>query len=426
MPLYKKAVELDPNFALAHARLGAIYGNFGEAALAREHARKAFELKDRVSEREKLYIGYHYHDKVTGDIREAIETLEVFRHTYPRDFTPLNNLSVAYSETGEPEKALEAAQAALRLEPRNPLPYVNVSASYQKLGRWDEAKAICEEAAAQKVDSMSTHVMLFQIAFVQGDEAAMRRELEWARDKPEGPVLRGAEAGVAAHRGQIRRARDLWQQALEFATRSGLEQIVARIMTTEAGLELGAGNPILARKKVSEALDLDRSPEVLVFAAMITALAGDASRAQALGDEAVRQVPRTDTLFHARDLPAARAAIELARKMPEKAVEALKPAAPYERGRFGIAHLRGRAYLDLARPAEAAAEFQRVLDNRGFGPTDFLYPLAYLGLARSAAAAGDTARARRAYQDLLALWKDADPDLPVLKEAQEEYRKLGS
>jgi tetratricopeptide (TPR) repeat protein len=425
VPLYKQAVELDPDFALAHARLGAIYGNFGAVALAREHARKAFELKDRVSERERLYIGYHYHDKVTGDIRQAIETLEVFRHTYPRDFTPLNNLSVAYSETGEAEKALETAQAALRVEPKNPLPYVNVCGAYQKLGRWDEAKAVCEQAAARKVDTMSTHFSLFQIAFVQGDEAAMRRELAWAAGKPDGPVLQGAEASVAAHRGQFRRARDLWQRTLEFATRSGLEQIAARIMTNEAGLEVAAGNPILARQKVSDALAVDRSPEVLVLAATITAAAGDASRAQALADEAARQIPPTHTLFQARDLPAARAAIELARKAPDKALEALKPAAPYQRGHFGIAHLRGRAYLDLGRPAEAASEFQRVLDNRGFGPADFLYPLAYLGLARSAAAAGDKARARSVYQDLLTLWKDADPDLPVFKEAQEEYRKLG-
>ena len=426
VPLYKKAVELDPDFALAHGRLGAIYGNFGEEALAREHARTAFALKDRVSEREKLYIGYHYHDKVTGDVRKAIETLEVFRHTYPRDFTAPNNLSVAYSETGEIEKALEAAQAALRLEPKNPLPYVNVCGSYQKLGRWDEAKAVCEKAVAQKVDNMLIHVILFQIAFVQGDEDAMRRAVGWAAGKPEGPMLRGAEAGLAAYRGQFRLARDLWQQTADFATRSGLEQIAARIMASEAALEVAAGQPALGRKKVSEALAADRSPEILVFAAMITALAGDAPRAQALADEAERSVPPTGTLFHARDLPAARAAIALARKAPDKAVEALKPAAPYERGRFRIAHLRGRAYLEMGRPTEAAAEFQKVLDNRGFGPVDFLYPLAHLGLARSAAAAGDTARARKAYQDLLALWKDADPDLPVFKEAQEEYQKLGS
>jgi eukaryotic-like serine/threonine-protein kinase len=424
VPLYRKAVELDPNFALAHGRLGAVFGNVGEKELAREHARKAYALKDRVSERERLYLQYHYHDKVTGDIRQTIDGLEVFRHTYPRDFTPLNNLAVAYMRIGEPEKALEAAQAALRLEPRSPLPYTNVGWAYHALGRWDEAKAVGETAVAQKTDSMSTHVSLFMVAFVQGDEATMRRESAWATGRPDEPAMRGLESGVAAYRGQFVLARELSRRALELATRLGLRQLVGLATMHEASREMAGGNASLARKKLADALAADRSPEVLMGAATVAAHGGDPARAQALADEAARQVPSTDTLFHSRDLPAVRAAIELARKAPEKAVEALKPAAPYERGRHGIAYLRGTAYLQMGRPADAAAAFQRILDTRGFAPVDLILPLAQLGLGRAAAAAGDVPKAQRAYQDLLALWKDADPDLPVFKEAQEEYRKL--
>jgi tetratricopeptide (TPR) repeat protein len=424
IPLYQKAVELDANFALAHGRLSAIYGNIGALELAREHARRAFALKDRVSEREKLYLEYHYHSKITRDLRKTIDVLEVFRHTYPRDFTPLNNLAVTYTATGEPERALEAAQEALRLEPNSPLPYLNVCFAYQALNRWDEARAVCERAVARKMDTEITHVSLFMIGFAQGDEAVQRRELSWAAGKPGEPVLRWAEAQTAAYHGQLRRSREVAQQARELLARIGLKQIAAGMTLWQAGLELQLGNAPLARHKVADALILDRTPEVLVSAATISALAGDPARAEQLADEAARQTPPTDTLFQARTLPEARAAIHLARRSPQKAVEALEPARPYQRGRFGIAHIRGLAYLEMGRPREAAAEFQRVLDSRGFSPIDLLYPLAYLGLARSATAAGDVATAGRAYQDLLALWQDADADVPVVKQAREEYQKL--
>jgi tetratricopeptide (TPR) repeat protein len=425
IPLYKKAIELDPNFALAHGRLAAIFGNVGEEAQAREHARRAFELKDRVSERERLYLEYHYHDKVTGDIHQAIDALEVFRNTYPRDFVPPNNLSVLYLRIGEIEKALAAAQEALRLEPRSPLPYINVCFGYQALGRWDEAKAVCEQAVAAKVDTMNTHVGLFRIAFVQGDEAGMRRELEWAKGKPEGAAIRGLEAAVATAGGQLRLARGMLEEARQGVQRVGLKQIASGITLGEATWEAHAGNAALAARKVSDAVALERGPEMLAGAAAVLAAAGEPARAQPLLDEAVRLLPPTNTLFHAVSVPIARASIELAQHAPEKAVLTLKAAAPYQRTRSVVSHLRGCAYLEMGRPADAAPEFRRILDNRGTNPLDMLYPLAHLGLARAAAAAGDQAAARRSYQDFFALWKDADPDVPVLVKARAEYRRLG-
>jgi serine/threonine protein kinase/tetratricopeptide (TPR) repeat protein len=424
VPLYKKAVELDPDFALAHGRLCAIHGNIGEQVLAREHARKAFEMKDRVSERERLYLEYHYHEKVTGDLRKAIETLEVFRHTYPRDFTPLNNLAVAYSDIGQPEQALAAGLEALRLEPNNPLPYLNVCSAHQKLNRWDEAEAACEAAVARKLDNEGHHMALFMINFVQQDEAALRRESAWAAGKPAEPILRWAEAQAAAYKGQLRRSREIAREVGDVLSRTGLKQAAVHFTLWEAGLETHAGNAAGARQAVAYALGLGRDPEALADAATIRALAGDPSGAQALVDEAARLMPSTATLFHSRALPEARAAIALARRSPEDAVEALRPAVPFQRGRFRIAHIRGQAYLQMGRPAEAAAEFQRVLDSRGYGPLDLLYTLAHLGLGRSAAAAGDRPRARRAYQDLLAVWKDADADMPVFKAARQEYERL--
>jgi serine/threonine protein kinase/tetratricopeptide (TPR) repeat protein len=431
IPFYKKAIQLDPNFALALARLGVVYGNMGELDLAREYIKRAYALRDRVSELEKLYIEHHYYQTVTGEIQKAIETLELYRRTYPRDFTGANNLAVAYFSIGEPEKALEAAQEAVRVEPNHPLPYGNLAAAYGRLGRWDEAKAVCQKAAAQKVDSLSTHVTLYQIAFLQGDEVEMRQQVEWARGNAEEQRMRSAEAAAAAYRGKLKQSQELTRAAADMALRKDLKQSATGILMTGAAREALVGDPALARRAVAEALALDRGPESLVNAAQVLGLIGDTVQAQALADEANRKMPETDTLFHAADLPHALASIALGRGAPDKALEALKPAAPYERGGIITLYLRGLAHLKAGRGPEAIAEFQKIIDNPGWTvgrgpapPQPIGRSLARLGLARAAALAGDTAKSRRAYQDFLALWKDADPDVPVLVQAKAEYAKV--
>ena len=430
IPFYKKAIQLDPDFALAHARLGVVYGNTDEPVLGREYIKKAYDLRDRVSELEKLYIEHHYYAAVTGEIRKEIETLELYRRTYPRDFTPPNNLAVAYFSIGEPEKALEAAQEAVRVEPNHRLPYQVLSRAYGWLGRWDEAKVVCQKAVAQKVDSLFIHTMLYNIAFLQGDEAEMRRQVEWARGHAEEQVMRSAEASAAAYRGKLKQSRELTRAATDMALRKDLKQSAAGILTAGAAREALVGDPALSRRGVAEALALDRGPESLVIAAQVLGFIGDAVQAQALADEAESKMPKTDTLFHAVNLPQALAAIALGRNAPDKVLEALKPVAPYERGQLMVPYLRGLAHLEAGHGPEAVAEFQTIIDNPGWGeggrapPVHIGHPLARLGLARGAALAGDTAKSRRAYQDFLALWKDADPDVPVLVQAKAEYAKL--
>jgi eukaryotic-like serine/threonine-protein kinase len=423
IPFYKKAVELDPNFALALARLGTIHANIGEFWLGQEYHKKAFALRERVSEHERFYIDHHYFGTVLGDARRHVETMELYRRTYPRDPTPVINLALEYSFLGEMEKALEVAQDAVRLDPSQPTAYEALVEAYVRLGRWDEARTVGQRAVAQKTDSNITHEFLYEIAFVQGDEAEMHGQVNWARGRPEEARMRALEAAVAAFAGRLKHSRELAQSARDMALRTELKGPAAGILSSVAGRELAAGDTVLAKQTTAEALAIQRR-RALMGAAQVFGLIGETVQAQRLADEAARQFPPSHTFFHAIMLPSARAAIELGRNAPEKAIEALKPAVPYERGRFLVPYLRGLAYLKAGHGSEAMAEFQRILDNRGWGPTNFFYPMAQLGLARAAALSGDVAKSRRAYQDFLALWKDADPDVPILIQAKAEYAKL--
>jgi hypothetical protein len=244
--------------------------------------------------------------------------------------------------------------------------------------------------------------------------------------------MRSAEASAAAYRGKLKQSRELTRAATDMALRKDLKQSAAGILTAGAAREALVGDPALSRRGVAEALALDRGPESLVIAAQVLGFIGDAVQAQALADEAKSKMPKTDTLFHEVNLPQALAAIALGRNAPDKVLEALKPVAPYERGQLMVFYLRGLAHLEAGHGPEAVAEFQTIIDNPGWGeggrapPVHIGHPLARLGLARAAALSGDVAKSRRAYQDFLALWKDADPDLPILIQAKAEYTKLGN
>jgi tetratricopeptide (TPR) repeat protein/predicted Ser/Thr protein kinase len=423
IPFYKRAIELDPNFALAYARLGTVYGNLGEEEVAVEYHTKAFERRERVSEREKLYISAHYYNTVTGELDKAVETYTLWGQTYPRDWTPRNNLSLAYGDIGQFEKAVEEGREALRLNPNNPLPYVVLSRAYAGLNRYEEAKAICEKAIAQKLDYPTTHLGLYLIAFVQGDAAAMEREARWSRGKPGEDMMLWAEGGVAVFRGRLRNAREIWRRAVEVARRANLKEAAAGITVGQAMTEAAFGNARQARDLATEAMATARSRSILPSAAAALALAGEVGQAQKLIDELSRRFP-SDTLMNAVELPVARAAVEIRHGNPGKAIELLRAAAPYELGNLGAVYARGEAYLAARAGAEAAAEFQKILDHQGATAIGPVYPLAYLGLGRAWALAGDSARSRRAYQDFLALWKDADPDIPILQQARQEYAKL--
>jgi len=429
IPFYERAIELDPNFAVAYARLGTVLGNQGESEPARQYRLKAFELRDRVSELERLYITAHYYNSVTGEIEKSRHTYELWKQTYPRDFTPPNNLAVLYGELGQREKQLEEARQALALQPDHSLPYVNLGFAFLNLGRFDEAKAIFEKSIQAELDSDAIHFGLYLIGFAENDPAALQRSLEWVRGKPEEGYFVGGQAGAAAFVGKLQQAEQLTRRAVELDTRHNFKESAAANLALLALAQALCGNARPARESAARALAMSEGTAPQFFAALALSQVGDVQRAQSILTKLSERFP-TDTLMNARELPTLHAAIALARGNHAEAISALESARAYEGG-GGLSgaetesfYFRGLAYLAAGSGAEAAAEFQRLLDLKGIGIISLSRPLAQLGLARARALEGDAAGARVAYQDFFALWKDADPDVGILQAARTEYARL--
>jgi serine/threonine protein kinase/tetratricopeptide (TPR) repeat protein len=422
--LFKRAVELDPNFAIAHARLGVAYSNSAQKEAAAEATKRAFELRDRASEREKLYIASRYYQEVTGEIEKTIETLELYKRTYSRDGVGFNNLAVQYLTTGQNEKAIEEFREAIRLDPSRMNQYTNLAGAFSGLGRFDEAKKICEEALVKRPDFVGAHGALYTLAFIQGDAAAMQQQLDWAKTRPDDEASQGWQIGTARFLGQFTRARELQSPRIDRALSRGAKENAAQMITFRAQWNGVAGACQQAGSDTANALSLARDWITLVRASLVLGVCGQAGQAQSLSEELAKRFPK-DTIINAVWLPVCRSANEISRGNAAQAIEILQASRSYEPGAFfWPQYLRGQAFLKEQKGTEAAAEFQKILDHRGQDPVSELYPLSHLGLARAAAVTGDTAKARREYQDFLALWKDADPDLPVLIEAKKEYERL--
>ncbi len=425
LPFFKRAIQLDPNFALAFARLGTVSLNIGERQKAAEYETKAFELRGRASEYEKLYISAHYYE-VKGDISRALEAYQVWGQTYPRDWIPPNNLAILYGIVGLHEKALEQAQEALRLEPNHPLPYVNVARAYEVLNRLDEANATCEQPIARGRDSSWCHQLLYEIAFLRRDAVAMQRHAEWANGKPEEIDMLRTRGHAAAFYGRIHETRELYRRSIDLAVRLGFKGNSGLTTALEALMEAQLGNYPRARERAAAALSLDRGSDASGLAAAALSMAGELVQAQSFADDLSRGYPN-DTLLNSVAVPLIRSTIELQRSNPTKAIELLRSVAPYELGMVGgldSIYIRGQAYLRAGSGRSAAAEFQKILDHPGIAPLEIVHPLAHLGLARAYALAGDVAKSKKAYDDFFGLWKDADPDIPVLQEAKAEYARL--
>jgi serine/threonine protein kinase/tetratricopeptide (TPR) repeat protein len=420
LPFFKHAAELDPNFAMAFARVGAIYANLGELRLAEENGQKAYDLRDRTSEREKFYIVAHYLQSVTGDIPKEIENYELWVQTYPRDYPPRNNLAVTYSQTGEFQKALAQALEALRLAPTDVLPYLNVIASYTRLNQLEEAKAIYKQAVEKKLDPMGVHSLRFIIANLEGDAQEMDRQAAWAAGKTQESVILQQASQVAASRGQLKKARELSQQAFDSAKKFNLQSGAAQVAAVRGLFENWIGDPGAARSWSAQALDL--SSDQVVWPSASLAWAGDSARSEKVIDAEGKRHPN-DTILQEDWIPQVQAAIEIKRGNPAAAINALKTSALLEPSDISPTFYRGMAYLSMKSGKEAATEFKKVIDRKTINPLSPLHAISQLQLARSLTLSGD-AGARAAYQDLFAQWKDADPDLPLLKQAQAEYAKL--
>ena len=418
-PLYERAVELDPNFALAYGRLGVLYSNLGESELARKNFQKAFSLLNRVSERERLYITSNYYANGTHESDKAIRTLELYRQTYPKDPTPANNLAIEYERTGQLEKALEGYQEVLRLDPKLAIGYGNMAFAYISLDRFEEAKAICERAVAQGLNPGLAHGALFIVAMIQNDAAGMAREVEWGRGKPTEVFSLREQALAAEQAGQWHKAREYVTRALEIARQRKMNGPAGFFLASHTldRAEVGLCGQVTERASEAEALNRDAAAP----AAGALALCGETARAEALAVGLEKDFP-ADTINNAVSIPAIRSAIALKRNQPARALELLQSARRYERSHGEMVYVRGLAHLQAKDGAAAMADFQNLLDHKGayMGWA----ALARVGLARAAVLAGDQARSKQAYQDVLAMWKDADPDVPLIQEVKKEYARL--
>jgi len=424
IPFLKRATEIDPNFALAYARLASIYYNSRQFDLAAEASQKAYELRDRVSERERLYISAGYYDNVTGELEKYLETLELWKRTYPREASPRNNLALKYNELGQFDKALEEAREAIRLNPSSASGYSLLAIAFVGLNRFDEAKEIIGQALAQKLETTAMRRTLYRIAFVQGDATTMKQQIEWINGKPDEYLAQSWQAETVAFSGQLRKAKEFSNHAYELAERRDLKDVAAQLAVGAATRDALFGDCRRVKEQTAKALGISHRPLTMVNAGNALATCGEVSQAQTIIDELVKRFPK-DTVLNKILLPLVQARIELHRGNPAQAIKLLETTRPYEGyNLFQIAYLRGQSHLNQQRGADAAAEFQKILDHRSWQTASPLYPLAHLGLARAAALSGDRAKARTAYQDFFALWRDADPDIPILQEARREYEKL--
>jgi DNA-binding winged helix-turn-helix (wHTH) protein/tetratricopeptide (TPR) repeat protein len=434
IPLFKRAVDLDPDFALAYDGLGISYSNINEPGFAAENVTKAYQLRERASEREKLRIAADYFQVVTGELEKANQTCELWAQIYPRDHYPHNLLGVNYEFLGKYEKAVAETLEAIRLNPDSSFLYSNLMEDYAALGRIDEAKATYQQALALKRDQVFLHADRYGIAFLQGDQAEMARQVSWSNGRPGAEDwLLSNESDTYAFRGHIEMAREFSQRAVASALHNDEKEAAALWQINAALQEAEVGNLARARQEALAALKLASTRDVRILAALTLSRSGEISGAEKMADDLARQFP-VNTVIQSYWLPTIRASIELHRGHGEKAIEDLERTRDYEwggpnpeieAGRFLYPiYMRGHAYLLLHKGNAAASEFRKILDHPGIVQNCPLGALAHLGLARASIMLGDTAGARVSYDDFFTLWKDADISLPVLRKAKSEYASI--
>jgi tetratricopeptide (TPR) repeat protein/predicted Ser/Thr protein kinase len=435
VPLLQRAVEVDPDFALAWARLATTLSNRGgDQALQVTAATRAFALKDRVSEPERYYIEGHYYSTVAGDTDKALRTYELWKATYPRAAIPHGLLASRYNYRGEHEKAADEARESIRLDPNNYFGYDNLADAFVSLNRLDDARAVIKKVQARGIDSEYLHSYLYDIAWLQDDTAGMLREVEWQRRQPGSTAVLNEQARAAASRGRLREARAISGQLQAAARRSSAPSIAVTCQAGMAIWEVLVGNTREGRSLADAAVAALAVPAAaLAYASVVYALTGDETRAVALFEKTEAPgapgAPRVVDSQSEAEAALVEGISALKSGNGEKALDLFRPIAQYERSVIYDLlpqYLRGQAYLVARRPADAAAEFLRAIVQRSISPTALPGVLAQLGLARARAAAGDAAASRLEYDKFFALWKDADPDVPILLEAKREYAALGS
>jgi eukaryotic-like serine/threonine-protein kinase len=425
LPYYKRAIELDPNFAWVYARMGIIYANSGENEKAIEVSRKAYELRDRVSEREKLYILEHYYQIVTGEKDKEMETLELYGRTYPNDEVPPNNLSVGYQMEGDFAKAVDPARDAMRNNPNSAGSWVNLSYSYLGANQVDEAWQTVQQSLEKFPDSDGAHQYAYLLALTLDKQADADRELAWSKGKQSEYGFLVYQSRWLLNQGKLRQTEEITRRMLEMENSQGLKEKAESDLGTVSMVQADFGVCDRALENAGK-LNASHDRAALTSAAYVFATCGQGQKAQANAAKLNKDHP-LDSFLQKSELPQIQARMDLQHVNPGKVLEDLRQADWAELGwvESGLpAYLRGLAYLQNKHGAEAAAEFQKIVDHRmGFGPWPYV-ALARLGLGRAYVLSGDAAKARTAYQDFLTLWKDADPDIPILKQAKVEYARL--
>ncbi len=422
-PFFVRAIEIDPSFALAYSRLGVVYRNFGEFEKAAEYRRRAYDLSERVSERERLYITSHYYSSL-GDIERANETLELTNQTYPRDWIAHHNLALNLMITGNCERALASAQEALRLAPNEAFPYHKVAWAYQCLGRFDEARSVAAQALARGLDVTYLREVLALVAAAEGDSGALREHLDSQVGTIHESRMLALEAVIEAQQGRMVRVRELVERAEQHALRQGLDEGAARFPAWLALTEAEIGEIERARTSAERALSLARSSVTLPVSALSLASIGDREAALELVEEMETRFP-DHTLIQSLWIPAVQATFALQEDRPSEAIRILEAARDLESRAQVTICLRGMSYLADDSPEKAAIEFERLLGPvAGSRRPEIERSLALLGLARAHALAGDEVEARKAYQTFFEAWQEADEDIPILLEARAEYENL--
>jgi tetratricopeptide (TPR) repeat protein len=439
IPFFKRAVEIDPTFAFAYANLGLSYGGVGESVLAAQSATRAWQLRDHVSERERFFIDFTYQRQVTGNLEKAYQTLELWLKTYPRSEKPgpLDLLGgISSHGTGRFERAIETAQQQIADDPDFLFGYANLSFAYFFQGRFEETERVLRRATQRKLENPSLLMIRYNIAALSSDKDRMARTMGLASGKREAEhPMANVEALALARSGRLTLARESSSRAVELARREGGREAVASYQAARAVWEAACGNAAEGKKNAVAALALSNGRDVEYAAGLALALSGDASRLKALADDLEERFPE-DTFAVFTYVPVLRALLAMERGTPTDSVEQLRIALPYELAVNGLnfshfylgglhsAYVRGEAFMAAHQYAEAAAEFQKILDHRGIVGLDPIGALAHLQLGRAFALSGDLTRSKAAYQDFLTMWKDADHDIPILTQAQAEYVKL--
>ena len=427
---FRQAVALDSNFAVAYTKLGVVYNNLGQVSLAIENIKKAYELRDRTSEREKLYITAHYYGEVTGQLDKSLENYLLWEREFPKDFIPYLNAGSIYATQGQYEKAIADTRTCQQIEPNDVLVYSNLGSFYLNVNRLDEAKATFDQALALKLDDPALRSSMYSLAFLQNDPAMMQKQVDWASGKPGAEdQLLSQDSDTKAYFGHLAKARELSRRAVDSASHNGAKETAAIWQGNAALREAEFGNSDAARRDAQAALDLASTRDVEILAAMTFARIGDVPRATALADKLIKDFP-VNTIQQIYWQPTIRAEIEVSRNNPDKAVALLQTATPYELGGGGPvgglypAFIRGQALLKAHKGSQAAAELRKLTDHEGIVVNLPLGALAHLYLGRAYALEGDSAKAKVAYQDFFSLWKEADPDIPLFVAAKAEYTRL--